>query len=64
MNSKIISCLGAIGVYSALVEKGFTFSAIVLAVVIGALIGKVVSELGEGKKIPPEQATPSGDTEN
>ena len=45
MNSKIISCLGAIGVYSALVEKGFTFSAIVLAVVIGTLIGKVVSEL-------------------
>ena len=45
MNSKIISCLGAIGVYSAMVEKGFTLSAVIMAVVIGALIGKLVSEL-------------------
>ena len=49
MNSKIISCLGAIGVYSALVEKGFTFSAIIMAVVIGTLIGNLVCSLCDKK---------------
>ena len=47
MQNKAIVCLCAIGVYSSLVEKGFVFFAIIVAVVIGTLFGVMAKKLWE-----------------